>query len=67
MIIGQLEALLKDESPSIRSAAAAAMIQNGTSQSLHKLKKAHRSETDQGTKAVMAEVVQQIEKFGDRK
>ena len=67
MIIGQLEALLKDESPSIRSAAAAAMIQNGTSQSLHKLKKAHRSETDQGTKAVMAEVVQQIEKFGERK
>jgi HEAT repeat protein len=67
MIIGGLEHLLEDESPSIRSAAASAMVLNGTSQSLHKLKKAYRRETDQGTKAVMADVIQQIEKFGKGK
>ena len=63
MIIHQLEALLKDESPTIRRAAAAAMIQNGTTQSLQKLKKAHRRESDQATKAVMADVILQLEEY----
>lgn len=67
VIIGRLEHLLEDKFPSIRSAAASAMILNGTSQSLQKLKKAHRRETDQGTRALMAEIIQQIEESGERK
>jgi hypothetical protein len=66
MIIGRLEDLLQDKFPSVRSAAASAMILNGTSQSLQKLKKAHRRETDQGTKVIMAEIIQQLEKYVSR-
>ena len=61
-ILRQIERLLEDTDPSIRGYAAGALVGNGNRQSLEKLKKAHRRETDQKTRALMAEVIRQLER-----
>lgn len=61
-IVRRIERLLEDEWPSVRSGAAGALITNGTRQSLEKLKTAYRRETDQGTSAIMAEAITQLER-----
>lgn len=61
-IVRQIEHLLDDEWPSVRSGAAAALITNGTRQSLEKLEKAYRREADQGVRVTMAEAITQLER-----
>ena len=60
-IIRRLERLLEDTDSSIRGDAAAALVRNGTRQSQEKLKRAYRRETDQNTRAIMAEIIHQLE------
>jgi HEAT repeat protein len=61
-IVQQLENLLDDTDSQIRRYAAGALVLNGTHGSVARLKKAYRSETDQNTKELLADVIRQLER-----
>ena len=65
-IVQRLEELLEDPDPRVRQYAAGALVMNGTPDSLTHLKNAGKSEADQKTREVMADVIRQLDSKSPR-